>query len=372
MRTPFYQKVYSILGFSVLIGTLISVAIDGKQFTSWEGIQQIWPSWIISILYTFTLSEGNAYLDTYLDRFVRWVDQPAKRLAVSVVAMFTYSSLVILAILLIFAKLVFEPQCDCTIPWSNYIDNLLLPLGITVVATTIFNSRKFLLEWRRSAIEAERLKSEYLASQYQSLKDQVNPHFLFNSLNTLTYLVYEDQDQAAQFIKKLSEVYRYVLDTREREVVALNEELAFTQSYIFLQKIRFEESLQVHLAVSDVSLYRLPPLALQMLLENAVKHNELSEEHPLQITISTEGNARLIVKNNVQPKEIREASSGIGLDNIRARYAYLTEEEVMVTNDGQHFTVKLPLLRTEHPAHVRVVPAPSSTEPEGRATTKTI
>ena len=361
MRTPFYKKVYSILGFSVLIVTLIFIVLDGEHFTSWEGIKEVWPSWLISILYTFTLSEGNGYLDNYLDRFVRWVDQPVKRLVISIVAMFVYSSLVILAILFIFIKLVFEPRCNCTIPWSNYQDNLLLPLVITVVATTIFNSRKFLLEWRRSAIEAERLKNEYLASQYQSLKDQVNPHFLFNSLNTLTYLVYEDQDQAAQFIKKLSEVYRYVLDTREQEVVALSEELTFARSYIFLQKIRFEESLQVQLAVPDASSHHLPPLALQLLLENAIKHNELSGECPLQITICIEDDTRLVVKNNVQPKEIREASSGIGLNNIRARYAYLTEEEVVVTDDGQHFTVELPLLRAKYPPPLPAVLATSVT-----------
>lgn len=362
MRTPFYRKIYVILGFSVLIGTVIAVLIEPRQFTSWEALTEIWPSWAISIVYTFVLSVGNTFIADYLDRFIRWIDQPVSRLIVNIIVMFAYSSLAILAVLFVFVKLIFEPRCDCTIPWSNYIDNMYLPLVITVVATTIGNSRKFLLEWRRSAIEAERLKSEYLASQYQSLKDQVNPHFLFNSLNTLTYLVYEDQDQAAQFIKKLSEVYRYVLDTREREVVVFREELDFARSYVFLQKIRFEESLQVHLEVPNESSYSLPPLALQMLLENAIKHNELSEEHPLQITIFTEDDTRLVVKNNVQPKEIREASSGIGLDNIRARYAYLTEEKVVVTNDGQYFTVKLPLLRTEHPSLPLVVSTIASAE----------
>ncbi len=251
MRTPFYRKVYAILGFSVLIGTLISVLFNAKRFTSWEGIKEVWPDWLISILYTFALSEGNGYLDAYLDRFVRWVDQPVKRLVISIIAMFTYSSLAVLVILFVFIKLIIEPRCDCIVPWSSYLNNLLIPLIITLVFTTIFNSRKFLLEWRRSAIEAERLKNEHLASQYQSLKDQVNPHFLFNSLNTLTYLVYEDQDQAAQFIKKLSEVYRYVLDTRDREVVTLREELVFVRSYVFLQKIRFEESLQIQLEVAE-------------------------------------------------------------------------------------------------------------------------
>ena len=348
MTIPFHRRVFSILSFSVLIGTLIALLLEPKAFTSWAGVQEIWPSWLMSIVYTFALSEGNGWLDYYLDRFVRWVDQPVKRLAVSILAMFIGSTLIILLIQFVFAKLVWEARCDCTATWQGYyLKNLYFPLGITVVATTILNSRRFLLEWRKSAIEAERFKNEYLASQYQSLKDQMNPHFLFNSLNTLTYLVYENQDQAAQFIKKLSEVYRYVLDTRNQEVVSLNEELSLVRAYTFLQKIRFGDALQVEITISDESAFQVPPLALQMLLENAIKHNELSEERPLQIAISLEGEGYLVVKNNRQPKEIREASSGIGLANIRSRYAYLSEAKVVVNDAPPHFTVKLPLLRSE-------------------------
>ena len=342
MRTPLYKKVYSIFAFSVLIGTLIVVLINPTFFTSWEGIIKVWPSVLMSILYTFALGEGNGWLNSYLDRFVRWIDQPVKRLVLGIVAMFLYSGAAILLVEFVVAKLVWEFRCECTLTWDGYyVKNLYLPLAITVAITTFLNSRKFLLEWRRSAIEAERLKNDYLASQYQSLKDQVNPHFLFNSLNTLTYLVYESQDQAAQFIKKLSEVYRYVLDTREREAVLLSEELSFVRSYVFLQQIRFEESLQVEINVPDEDAYRIPPLALQMLLENALKHNELSDEHPLRVAIYTDSESYLTIENNAQPKETREASSGIGLANVRARYAYLTERKVVVSHENQCFIVKL-------------------------------
>ncbi len=347
MRTPLYKQIYSALGLSVLIGVLIMVLLQPRSFTSVAGLQQVWPSVLMSIAYTFALGEGNGYLDNYLDRFVRWIDQPVKRLVVSIIAMFVYSTVAILLIEYVAAKLIWEPRCDCTLSWSGYyLGNMAVPLIITVIITTFLNSRKFLLEWRQSAIETERLKSEYLASQYQSLKDQVNPHFLFNSLNALTYLIYEDQDQAARFVKKLSEVYRYVLDTRDREVVPIDEELAFVYSYVFLQKIRFEDALQVEITVSDESAFQVPPLALQMLLENAIKHNELSDARPLQIAIYLEEDAYLVVKNNRQPKEIRETSSGVGLANIRARYAYLSDTEVMVVEDQTEFIVKLPLLRT--------------------------
>ncbi len=344
----YYKRIPFVVGYSVLIGTLIMVLFVPASFTTWHGIQKVWPSVLMSIAYTFALGEGNGYLDDCLDRLVRWVDQPLKRLVLSIAVMFIYSVAAILLIEFVAGKLVWEARCDCTLTWQKYyLPNLYFPLGITVLITSFLNSRKFLLEWRRSAIEAERFKNEYLASQYQSLKDQMNPHFLFNSLNTLTYLVYENQNQAAQFIKKLSDVYRYVLDTRDQEVVNLSEELSFVRSYVFLQKIRFEDALRVEITIPDETTFRVPPLALQMLLENAIKHNELSEERPLQITISLEDEVYLVVKNNRQPKEIREASSGIGLTNIGARYAYLSEADMVVTNDQQHFTVKLPLLRTQ-------------------------
>ena len=347
MRTP-YRNFKVVLSYSVLIGILIMVLIEPESFTSWEGIVEVWPSALMSILYTFAIGGGLGLLDNYLDRFVRWIDQPLRRLILSVAVMFFYSVVAILLIELMMAKLVFEPRCNCTLTWEGYyLRNLFFPLIVTVIITTILNSRKFLLKWRQSAIETERLRSENLASQYQSLKNQMNPHFLFNSLNTLTYLVYENQDQAAQFIKKLSDVYRYVLDTRDQEVVPLSEELSFVQSYVFLQKIRFENALQVDIAIPNESSFLVPPLALQMLLENAIKHNELSEERPLRIAIYLEDDAYLVLKNNRQLKEIREASSGIGLANIQSRYAYLSEAEVVVMDEQPHFTVKLPLLRPE-------------------------
>ncbi len=355
----FYKELSSALIFSVPVGTLIMVLLRPQQFTSWQGLQQVWPSLLMSIAYTIFLGWGNGYLDRYINRFVRWIDQPVRRLVVSVLAMLLYSFLAIVMIQFVFAKLIWEDRCDCTLGWDDYyVPNMTFPLIITVIITTVLFSRKFLLEWRRAAIETERLRSEQLASQYQSLKDQMNPHFLFNSLNALTYLVYENQDQAALFIRKLSEVYRYVLDTRDREVVPLAEELDFVRAYVFLQKIRFEDALQVTWEIPDDSSYCVPPLALQMLLENAIKHNELSDAHPLQITIRQEDEGQLLVENNARPKELQEPSSGIGLENIRARYRFLTEAPVTVVHQKHVFSVSLPLLRTESASSVsRAVPA---------------
>jgi LytS/YehU family sensor histidine kinase len=207
-----------------------------------------------------------------------------------------------------------------------------------------------LLSWRQAAINAEKLKTESIASRYESLKNQVNPHFLFNSLNALSNLVYEDQELAIKFIRKLSEVYRYVLDTRNQEVVKLSDELAFLDSYIFLQKIRYEDNLKININLPRHTEAMIPPLSLQMLVENAIKHNIVSEDEPLHIDLFMEDDDYIVVRNNLQKKNIGEvppggASPGIGLANIKSRYETLTQKAVEVGSTPHDFLVKIPVLK---------------------------
>jgi LytS/YehU family sensor histidine kinase len=158
-------------------------------------------------------------------------------------------------------------------------------------------------------------------------------------------LVYDDQDTAAKFIKQLSQVYRYVLESREKNLVSLSTELEFIDSYFFLQKMRFGESLNVKIDIpQDVQQCQVPPLAIQMLIENAIKHNIVSKNNALIIEVSIENGEKIIVKNNVQRKNIlAEESSGIGLNNIIERYKYLSDQKVEI-EDGEMFLVKLPLI----------------------------
>jgi LytS/YehU family sensor histidine kinase len=208
------------------------------------------------------------------------------------------------------------------------------------------HSRAFLINWKVSQINAEKFKRESVAAQYESLKSQVNPHFLFNSLNALTNLVYEDQDKAAKFIKQLSEVYRYVLDTREKEVVMISEELKFLQSYIFLQEIRFGNNLKIHVDIKNQT-FQVAPLALQLLIENAIKHNVISSDDPLQIRVYFSGDY-LVVENDLQLKlSITESSSGFGLENIKRRYSFLSDNEVIVESTADKFIVKLPIVKVD-------------------------
>ncbi len=197
----------------------------------------------------------------------------------------------------------------------------------------------------------EKLKNESLSSKFESLKNQINPHFLFNSLNALSSLVHADQDKATQFIQKLSDVYRYVLDHQYDEVVPAKIEVEFAKSYVYLHKIRFGENLQVNFNGIN-SLKRemtIPPLSLQMLVENCIKHNEISKDFPLTIDISSDDDY-LVVKNNLNPLESpKRDSNGVGLGNIINRYSYLSDHEVMIDQTENQFSVSIPLLNVAAP-----------------------
>lgn len=285
------------------------------------------------------LSYGNGFINEYLDKKISWIHQTFTRLLVGFVAMVGYTTLAMYAQAFLFYWLLDRPLLSP----GDLSANLLPTLLITAFITTIMLGRSFLLSWRESAINEERLKRENIQSRFESLKSQVNPHFLFNSLNVLTELVYLNQDKAVDFIHQLSAVYRYVLENRENEVVALEEELSFLEKFFFLQKIRFQEGLEMEIEVQSKD-SQLPPMALQLLVENAIKHNVVSEEDPLHICIR-EKEGYLEVSNNLQLKQLHEASSGVGLANIRERYEYLTEKPVHITQTDHHFTVRLPLLK---------------------------
>ena len=198
---------------------------------------------------------------------------------------------------------------------------------------------------RQLQVQAERMEKEAVRSQFDALKNQVNPHFLFNSLSILSSLVEVDSRLAVQFIGRLSKAYRYILEQRDNDQVSLRTELDFIAAYTFLLTIRFEDKLFVTIDVpeADRDRYAIAPLTLQLLVENAVKHNRLSEEEPLRVSITREGDW-LLVANPIQPRPDREESTGIGLQNITNRYRLLTDRPVWVGEQDGEFAVKLPLL----------------------------
>ncbi|MDF7810648.1 sensor histidine kinase [Hymenobacter sp. YC55] len=197
--------------------------------------------------------------------------------------------------------------------------------------------------------ETEQLKKENLQTQLDSLKQQVNPHFLFNSLNTLSYLISEDAEKAEEFLDEMCKVYRYLLRNNENELTNLATELQFIRSYFHLLKTRYGDSLHLNLAIEPSDEQRLlPSLTLQLLVENAVKHNVIHKDHPLTVHISTQNNGQLTVKNNLQKKVQKVASNQVGLSNIASKFSLLKQPNIKVQQTETEFLVTIPLIQPSH------------------------
>ncbi len=334
-------KKFLLINLAIALG--LQFYFCAQCFLSWSDLISIIPEFLFSFVVSMALSFGGSRVQEYLDPKISWVHQPVKRLLATVLVYLPYSFLVSFVIVFFFAFSTQQFALD-SIPWEAILEFTFTPMSIALVFMAIFTSRSWLMEWRKSAIEAEKLRSEKLASQYQSLKDQLNPHFLFNSLNALSNLVYEDADKSAAFIQKLSKIYRYVLEVQQEELVELRRELDFAKNYLDLQKIRFEENLSFSIKVENEKGFFLPPLSLQLLLENAIKHNVASQENPLFIQILQKGN-ELWIGNSFQPKSSQnEPSVGVGLNNIRLRYQLLSDRQIQVSQNENEFLVRLPLL----------------------------
>jgi LytS/YehU family sensor histidine kinase len=223
--------------------------------------------------------------------------------------------------------------------------NLLYSLIIVFFLELLY----YFQQWTKAVNEAAELKKRNVMSQLQLLKDQISPHFLFNSLNSLSSLIRRDPDDAVQFVHRLSGVYRYLLQTNEKDFSELQEELKFLQSYLHLLTTRFGKALQYTIKIdNDYQSFLILPLSLQLLVENAVKHNVVAAYSPLHIWIGNERDY-LVVKNNLQKKKSKAVSHGVGLTNILSKYKLFTDRKVEIIETEDYFTVKLPLVKeTNH------------------------
>jgi LytS/YehU family sensor histidine kinase len=205
-------------------------------------------------------------------------------------------------------------------------------------------ARYLLKQWHQSKLQQETFDKEKAQFNLELLRNQINPHFLFNNLNTLSSLIYEDQDKASDFLRMLSKVYRNILEYKNKETVTLSEELAFFENYYQLLSIRFNEMILVEKNIDESMMQKqMIPLTLQLVMENAIKHNVVSKNHPLKITIETKRNY-LFVSNVIQKKESLEFSSGLGLKILSSRYAFLSDSPFEVIKTDSTFTLKIPLL----------------------------
>ena len=201
----------------------------------------------------------------------------------------------------------------------------------------------FYIQWNEAVDRVQKLREEKLIFQYETLKNQVNPHFLFNSLNSLSSLVRKDPDLSEQYIQKLSTIYRYILENEKKELIPLSEEIGFVQDYFFLQKIRDEEKIEMTIELQEIENIQILPVSLQLLVENALKHNSSTRKQPLTITIHFEGIDKIVVRNNLQKKVILNSSSKIGLKNLNERSRLILKRQIEIKETSDEFVVKIPV-----------------------------
>ena len=331
--------IYILLGFLV---------VYFFNLTDQTGASAYWINVGYSTLYTFFMWEGNQAVVNRLRRKYPNYGQTSQRLMAEMAWCVIYT---VLAVLLLSAVLILihgERPFTLHVLLSDFNVALKPSLVGTLVVVSINEAAYFLKQWRKTILEAEQLKRENIASQFETLKSQVNPHFLFNSLNTLITIIPEDPELAVTFVQKLSNVYRYVLQNKDRELVTLAEEMKVAEAYLFLLKTRFGENLRVNTDIPQDQLGKfIAPLTLQMLLENAIKHNVVSVEKPLHIYLYVEKDDVLVVKNNLQRKSSVPDSTQTGLTNITQRYRLLCRRAVEVIVTASNFMVVLPLLTVE-------------------------
>ncbi|MDB4036469.1 2TM domain-containing protein [Polaribacter sp.] len=301
---------------------------------------------LISAMYSFGLGFIQGIINDSLSNKWDWIEHTNTRIWAGIVTTVLYTVPVVLLIdyvnFIVISGYNIDRFFSGRYLWQH-VFYIILSFGISA----FIHARGFMIQWKNS-VKQESTKQEIVAktetAKFESLKNQLDPHFLFNSLNVLTSLIGENPSQAERFTTKLSKVYRYVLEQRNKDLVPIEEELKFAKTYMELLGMRFEEAVQFNIpdTISNNEL-KIVPLSLQLLLENAVKHNVVSTSKPLTINIYEEGNY-LIITNNVNPKEAIGKSTKIGLQNIADRYGLITDKGVKIENNNKTFKVSLPLL----------------------------
>lgn len=319
----------------IVVIALISPTIDyGIPVTSAPFLKAA----LISILRTALLWHGSMYIIIFCTTTFSIFRQAVKLLVIQTLLLAVFVVLVELGE--IYAMEIFAHQ-----PLSSQEGKMLIftSLLITFLISSIYASISFFMQWKENLLRAQNLEKSNLEAQYETLKAQVNPHFLFNSLNTLLSIV-EGHTEAEKYIENLSEFMRYILKNRDKQGVLLKEELEVTRQYVYLQKSRFSQKLNVEIDIPEKYYsFTVPPLTLQMLIENAIKHNEISNENPLQIRLYMKDDLHLAVENTLRKKIDAEPSTGIGLKNIQSRYQFLFGKDIEITESDALFTVILPL-----------------------------
>lgn len=331
---------------ATLVGVLLFLIFLSISFFNGNDIQVdagFWRDFKEHMVYSWLIYMANALLIMYLMRrhgtgLFKWnrlLVSLMGNMAVSVLAIFLARTIISTGMRGMDFGLFLQGESP-----QYYINSLVIAMVISGVFYALF----YYKHRQETKVKQQKILAGTAAAQFDALKNQLDPHFLFNSLNVLTSLIEEDPAQAQRFTTSLSKVYRYVLEQKNKEVVPVEEEYAFARTYVRLLKMRFEDGIVFDLPEkSRHPEARIVPLSLQLLLENAVKHNRVTPDRPLHIKVE-ERDGSIVVSNNLQEKQVVSKSSGVGLQNIRSRYGLLTDRQVAIRKDGDTFSVAIPML----------------------------
>jgi two-component system LytT family sensor kinase len=328
-----------------IVGVLIVSYVFVKSLIIGDTEQQSTDVFVNNLLFSVSISillyAVFRVMFRYLNNQYPWLKSIGKRLRIQLVLVVILSA----GIMGIFNWMWFVLFFDGCFDKSSFFSNIIIAVVISLLINAVYEGVNLFRQLKDSQIETEKLKRQNIESHFETLKNQVGPHFLFNSLNTLLALIDDDTKLAKEFVQKLATYYRYALQVNEKDVVELETETALVKSYVFLLESRFGKNLNVHFDLPESSHTKgIVPLAMQMLVENAVKHNVISSAHPLEIRITIENNY-LVVVNSKLKKDALEQSNRIGLENIRNRYQLLTGMAIRVESEqDDYFRVEIPLI----------------------------
>ncbi|WP_333851135.1 2TM domain-containing protein [Epilithonimonas sp.] len=302
---------------------------------------------LISAIYAFGLGLSNGYLNDFLNKKLSWADQTRLRTILGIIATIIVNFVVVYACNYLNYVIIQKVATTEQFFSGKYNFTNWFMVNFALMISAFLHAKGFMEELKKNTkkeVVEQKLIARSANAQFESLKNQLDPHFLFNSLNVLTALIDENPEQAQKFTTSMSKIYRYVLEQKDKEMVKVEDEIEFAKIYCNLLKTRFEDSVNFTFNVNNDDLQKLVvPLSLQLLLENCIKHNFATSNKPLNIRIFTEGRF-LCIENNLQVREQLTESAGIGLANIVQRYALLTKENVFIEKSEHNFKVKIPIL----------------------------
>ncbi|GGD58647.1 2TM domain-containing protein [Muriicola marianensis] len=337
------KSLYQIFKVSVLIAAVI-VIINVLINLSYDwGVMEILELAGISMIYSFTLTAVSSYFHEYSNTKYSWATQPQKRLWFGAIGSVIVTVLAFAIVRWFVEVIIYDKSLDEFIAGER-VYNYIIALAIVLIASLFFHAFYFWKALQDTKIREQKIIAGTASAKFDALKNQLDPHFLFNSLNVLTSLIEEDPDQAQRFTTALSKVYRYVLEQKNKDLVPVDEELDFARTYVKLLTMRFEDGIRFEIPEQATNTgAKIVPLSLQLLLENAVKHNMVTSAKPLVIRVF-ERDGNLVVQNNIQEKSVVRRSSGVGLRNIQQRYSILSDRKVSINKSVSEFSVELPML----------------------------